>query len=337
MRTVRCSNRRSRSLVCRRGLWTRAECADARPRRAAHRLRAHVDEHAGRGMGTAGIRQLQGAVYVFRRAETARRESPQPVRRDRVSSRRSGRLRVDHRWRSGQRAASVQEDRDDAERGIRRFDRRHARIDWCRRIDGTVQIRGAGGRPRSPKGSTSTVFPEYNLTPGVTVETPDNLYVRGSVLKTVLGDKNSPVLYGYDQNALAVYFNQAPVMRVGGGGGFGGGRGGAGTNVPPVGNLTPNAAPPTLTTLDGPPAAATSGGRGGRGRGAGRGAPAPAQVHPRLAGGERSGSGRRAAVVVAEAAAGAAGVSAAARQTRLRRASCCRSRPIQTICCCQVC
>ena len=63
------------------------------------------------------------------------------------------------------------------------------------------------------------MFPEYNLTPGVTIETPDNLYVRGSVLKTILGDKSSPVLYGYDQNTLAVYFNQAPVMRVGGGGG----------------------------------------------------------------------------------------------------------------------
>jgi hypothetical protein len=122
------------------------------------------------------------------------------------------------------------------------------------------------------EGSTSTVFPEYNLTPGVTIETPDNLYVRGSVLKAVLGDKASPVLYGYDQATMAVYFNQAPVMRVGGGGGFGGGRGGAGSNVPPVGNMQPNAVPPTLTTLDGPPAApaAAGGGRGGRG-GGGRG------------------------------------------------------------------
>ena len=75
--------------------------------------------------------------------------------------------------------------------------------------------------------------------------------MRGSVLKTVLGDKNSPVLYGYDQNALAVYFNQAPVMRVGGGGGFGGGRGGGGPNVPPVGNMQPNAVHAALTTLDG--------------------------------------------------------------------------------------
>ena len=129
------------------------------------------------------------------------------------------------------------------------------------------------------EGATSTVFPEYNLTPGVSIETPDNLYARGSVLKTLLGDKASPVLYGYDQNALAVYFNQAPVMRVGGAGGFGGGRGGAGSSVPPVGNMQPNATPPTLTTLDGPPAAPATGGRGGRGAGRGGfggGAAAPA-------------------------------------------------------------
>jgi hypothetical protein len=113
------------------------------------------------------------------------------------------------------------------------------------------------------EGATSTVFPEYKLTPSVTVETPDNLYVRGAVLKTVLGDRSSPVLYGYDQNTLAVYFNQAPVLRVGAGGGFGG-RGG-GTNVPPVGNMQPNAVQPSLTTLDGPPPTpAAAGGRGGR-------------------------------------------------------------------------
>jgi len=123
------------------------------------------------------------------------------------------------------------------------------------------------------EGATSTVFPEYNLTPSITIETPDNLYVRGSVLKTLLADKTSPVLYGYDQNALAVYFNQAPVLRVGGG--FGRGGRGGGSNVPPVGNMQPNLATPTLTTLDGPPPApaqATPGVVGGRGRG-GRGTP----------------------------------------------------------------
>ena len=130
------------------------------------------------------------------------------------------------------------------------------------------------------EGGTSTVFPEYKLTPGVIVEQPGGLYARGSVLKTILGDKVSPVLYGYDQDALAVYFNQAPVMRVGGGSGAGFG---GGPNIPGVPNLQPNAVPPRLTTLDGPPsttigpsADAAAGGRGGRGGRGGTGSGAAA-------------------------------------------------------------
>src|SRR5215217_8008297 len=78
------------------------------------------------------------------------------------------------------------------------------------------------------EGGTSTIFPEFNLTQGINIEQGEGLYVRGSVLKAMLADKSSPVLYGYDQNALAVYFNQAPILSVSGGAGFGrGGRGGA--------------------------------------------------------------------------------------------------------------
>jgi hypothetical protein len=125
------------------------------------------------------------------------------------------------------------------------------------------------------EGGTSTIFPEFNLTPGVSVEAGDGLYVRGSVLKAMLADKTSPVLYGYDQNALAVYFNQAPVLAVGGGG-FGRGRGGATVEGAPGNfNMQPNTVRPRLATLDGPApapaAAAPAGGRGGRGGAGGRG------------------------------------------------------------------
>src|SRR5262249_39665372 len=124
------------------------------------------------------------------------------------------------------------------------------------------------------EGGTSTIFPEFNLTQGIAVEPGDGLYVRGSVLKAVLGDKSSPVLYGYDQNALAVYFNQAPVLAVGGGGfGRGGGRGGAAVEGGPGNfNMQPNSVQPKLTTLDPPSASASTeaGAAGGRGRG-GRG------------------------------------------------------------------
>ena len=107
------------------------------------------------------------------------------------------------------------------------------------------------------EGGTSTIFPEFNLTQGITIEQGEGLNARGSVLKTVLGDRRSPVLYGYDQNALAVYFNQGPIFSVG--------RrrrrlrprrwrrarrrrGGPQGNF---GNMQPNAMPAKLTTLDG--------------------------------------------------------------------------------------
>ncbi|HZR24036.1 MAG TPA: M14 family zinc carboxypeptidase [Vicinamibacterales bacterium] len=98
------------------------------------------------------------------------------------------------------------------------------------------------------EGSTTTIFPEYGITSGVTVENPARLFVRGSILRGKITDKKSPIVYGYDQTDLAVYFNQSPVLNAAGGGlgGFGGGRGGAPGENPNAGigqNVTPNAVP----------------------------------------------------------------------------------------------
>ena len=67
------------------------------------------------------------------------------------------------------------------------------------------------------EGATSTIFPEYNITNGVTVESPEGLFVRGSVMRGVVADRRSPIAYGYDAQ-VPVYFSQDPVMSVGGGG-----------------------------------------------------------------------------------------------------------------------
>ena len=90
------------------------------------------------------------------------------------------------------------------------------------------------------EGGTSTIFPEFNLTPG------DQHRAGRGPLRARLGAEDgarrssrSPVLYGYDQNALAVYFNQAPVLSVGGGGGGrGGGGGGAAVDGGPGNSAT---------------------------------------------------------------------------------------------------
>ena len=89
------------------------------------------------------------------------------------------------------------------------------------------------------EGATATIFPEYGLTTGITVEEPQGLFARGSVMRGLISDRLSPIAYGYDGTQLPVYFNQAPVLNVatGGAGGFGGGGAPAG----PSQNITPMA------------------------------------------------------------------------------------------------
>ena len=136
------------------------------------------------------------------------------------------------------------------------------------------------------EGSTAVIFPEYNVTTGVSVEEPDDLFVRGSVMRGVVADRRSPIAYGFDAQ-VPVYFNQAPVMSVGGGGGGRGGRGGrGGPGIPGVGmNITPmaGASQNPLSTWDPDNPASTGSPGGGRreemeaaqgalgGRGGGRG------------------------------------------------------------------
>jgi hypothetical protein len=128
------------------------------------------------------------------------------------------------------------------------------------------------------EGSTTTIFPEYGITTGVTVDPAAQLFARGTILRARFTDLRSPIAYGYAPDDLPVYFSQAPVLRAGGGGfgGFGGGgRGGAPGTNPNGGagqNVTPNAVPLRIQPLepgDAPPApgapAQQGGGRGGRG------------------------------------------------------------------------
>jgi hypothetical protein len=126
------------------------------------------------------------------------------------------------------------------------------------------------------EGSTAMIFPEYNLTSGVTVENPTGLFARGSILRGMVTDPKSPLAYGFEGTSLPVYFSQSPVLSVAAGGGFagfGGGAGGAGLgqNTTPMATrlrLSPyGAAGETAATT----APAGGGGGGGRGPGGGGG------------------------------------------------------------------
>lgn len=84
-------------------------------------------------------------------------------------------------------------------------------------------------------GDNASIAIDFGLTSGVTIQDARTLQARGSVINTVFADRRSPIAYGYDER-LAVYFNQSPLLNVGGGG-FGGpgGGGGAGAGAPGAG------------------------------------------------------------------------------------------------------
>ncbi|HEY9383859.1 MAG TPA: M14 family zinc carboxypeptidase [Gemmatimonadales bacterium] len=127
------------------------------------------------------------------------------------------------------------------------------------------------------EGSTATIFPEYNLTPGITVENPTGLFARGTILRGVITDTKSPLAYGYEGTQLPIYFSQSPVLSVGGAAGFAGFGGGGAPNAGLGQNTTPMATRLRLSpygTVTEPPATAApapAGGPGGRGAGGGGG------------------------------------------------------------------
>jgi hypothetical protein len=127
------------------------------------------------------------------------------------------------------------------------------------------------------EGSTTTIFPEYGLTNGITIESSSQLFARGSIMRGRIADKKSPIVYGYEGDQMPIYFNQDPVINVagaggGGGGGFGGGAGGLAAEL--LQNTTPMASTVPLSPWEGPVSRAAEGGgrRGGPGGGAAEGA-----------------------------------------------------------------
>lgn len=90
------------------------------------------------------------------------------------------------------------------------------------------------------EGSTATIFPAFGLTSGITIEEPQGLFARGSIMRGLITDRRSPIAYGFDGSQLPVYFNQAPVINAGGGGvppelaAFLGGASGPSQNITPM-------------------------------------------------------------------------------------------------------
>jgi len=95
------------------------------------------------------------------------------------------------------------------------------------------------------EGSTTTILPDYGITTQVNVEHPTTLYAKGALMRGIIADKKSPIVYGYTGDQMPIYFSQDPVLNTRGGAP----RGGAA--VPGVGtDITPNATPIALSPYD---------------------------------------------------------------------------------------
>jgi hypothetical protein len=64
--------------------------------------------------------------------------------------------------------------------------------------------------------SNSSALPiHFGLAQGLAIRDTPNLWARGGVYKAEVGDKTSPLVYGYD-DTLGIYFSQSPVFAMGG-------------------------------------------------------------------------------------------------------------------------
>jgi len=64
--------------------------------------------------------------------------------------------------------------------------------------------------------SSSSALPvHFGLAQGLSIRDTPNLWARGGVFKAEVGDKTSPLAYGYD-DTLGIYFSQSPVFAMGG-------------------------------------------------------------------------------------------------------------------------
>ena len=62
------------------------------------------------------------------------------------------------------------------------------------------------------EGGTAAIFPEYDLLPGVEVESQPGLFARGIVARGVIADTTSPLAYGFATNQVPVYFSRTPIL-----------------------------------------------------------------------------------------------------------------------------
>lgn len=107
-------------------------------------------------------------------------------------------------------------------------------------------------------GSTVEMLAEFGVAPNVSVSKPSELYNKGAIMRGMIADKSSPIVYGYDGKQLPIYFSQSPVLNVSRGGGRMGYFDPNGPGVKLAQNTTPNATPAPVSPWPGAEAAAAA-------------------------------------------------------------------------------
>lgn len=65
------------------------------------------------------------------------------------------------------------------------------------------------------EGGTASLVVNNGLVPGVRIDPAQSLVARGTILRGILTDKTSPLLYGIPDRDIPVYFNSSPILNVG--------------------------------------------------------------------------------------------------------------------------
>ncbi|GIL38452.1 peptidase [Rhodospirillales bacterium TMPK1] len=89
-------------------------------------------------------------------------------------------------------------------------------------VDGIAELKKfveAGGTLIGD-GTTVELLTQYGVAQGVSISKPTDLFSKGSIMRGVLADQASPLVYGYEGKELPVYFSEAPVLTVGRGAGI---------------------------------------------------------------------------------------------------------------------
>jgi hypothetical protein len=96
-------------------------------------------------------------------------------------------------------------------------------------------------------GSTVEMLSGFGMAQGVSVTQPSELYSKGAIMRGMIADKTSPIVYGYEGKQLPIYFSQSPVLTVSREGGGMGYFDPNGPGVKLAQNYTPNAVPAKLS------------------------------------------------------------------------------------------